>query len=219
MKNSNFWRFAVAAALLWIVNGQAHAAVIFLETWESPDIAGSANHTLPLGWIGGNGDGGLADYASFSGHGEGNNPARGSQFGWVNNVFGVKGVIYGALGATFAASTEYGFTFWAENGGAASGDSLLFQIGVGSSSEFTSMGEASITPVEGWQSYDSGVVFTTPALGGVVGQAMAMRITTVNLGDAWFDNVTVNANAIPEPTVSALLAISALACSRRRHPR
>ncbi len=191
---------AAAMGSLVLAATSANAAVIFTETFEDNDISGFSND-VETGWVKTSSAGlvDLDDAAQFTGTG---------QAAWTNGTQTTTASILSdvlAVGTTYTLSSEIAKR--TDLGGTAT-----IQLLAGT----TVLDEVSATPTASDFSESIQLIFTPDGShAGLIGQTLAIRIGVDSVQPA-FDNVVLDATAVPEPSSTALLGLGGLALVFRR---
>jgi len=228
-------KYLVITALSTSLAISSHAASIFSDSFESPDVTGRSD-TLPTGWdVPGtdplNGDaavertnriGTYQETGATTGDDNFTTPF-GEQVAWVhgdnyNNYLITNDT---GLSATVAADTVYTLTW---NVGSDNGDSGLGTRGykmrlLAGNSTVLAGGSFTFLENQDLSATDS-LSFTTSATPANLGETLRIRMEADGPNslrdDILFDNLELDASVIPEPSVALLGGLGILALLRRR---
>ncbi|NWK57567.1 PEP-CTERM sorting domain-containing protein [Verrucomicrobiaceae bacterium N1E253] len=147
---------------------------------------------------------------------KGGNSALGNNFAFTNPG-SADGPATQTISTAYQANTTYTFKGYAVSSGNAT--DIRFILGYGGGGGFVQLAEQTydLNGVTAWTEQD-GVSFITGASGAELGENIIVRIAAVGLGGngIWFDAVSLEATAVPEPSAAALLGLGGLALVLRR---
>jgi hypothetical protein len=185
----------------------ANAAVMFTESFESPDEyqGGAGNvytNTVPTGWSGGAINTNLASDV---------NTPYGNQAAWTNDQTGIGGLLSDALLIGNLQEGTYTLTFNASSRvGSANYIGNLMAGG-------TVIGSTATTVVNNtdMSHFSTPLVVVVGAGHANLGQDIQIRFSATDI-QPHFDNVNLDFVAVPEPSTTALLGLGGLALILRR---
>lgn len=204
------------------MTGAACAASVTVanHSFETPDGGGDWNND-PTSWT----ELGSSDSFNEKGSAIGLSTTEldGTFWGGMNANIGtqnfggltVEDVIWQDLGTAFAANTTYTIDISQGDRSGASGNLIvgLFSGTAGASATIEGSGSFSYGDLAAGQSTQRQLQFTT---GGTAPTGNVQLFIALDSDKGYFDNVRVDATAVPEPSFTALLGLGALALIIRR---
>ena len=211
MKNHNSFTtpLVLAAAMTSLAATSAEAANVVVPnaSFEDPDITGQTTG-IPTGWSRDGANGGMADRVQST---------DGDQHIWANGP-GAAGPVtfYITLAEPITVGTTYTLTvdvFQTDNFTGSEATISLYGSDAGFGTALVE--NAGIAPPQNGTLFDQTVMFTATA-GQATGQTLGIALTGSGGTQVRFDNVRLDATAVPEPGAMALLGLGGLGFLTRR---